>query len=449
MKITPFGGVKEIGGNTISLESEGARILFDFGRSFGQEGTFFSGYLQPRISQNLKDLLEFDIIPFLPGLYSESFGVEQAGTKAYFKACFLSHAHLDHFGNLNLLHDDTIIYMGETASTIIKSIQDTSRTRFGPYIREASSERPSNVRNFRTNDIIQIEDLEITPIHVDHSLPGSYGFIIEDTKGTTIGYSGDLRLHGWKSKLTEDFIKKAKKMNLRALLMEGTNINEDFQDNENQVQKDLSQTISETESLVIANYSLRDIDRFRSFYLASKENNRKLIISLKQAYLLKLLQDDPHLEIPSLDDPSIVVYKRPKKKYYKWEKELLEELPAIITEPTFDQTEYVFQCDFWNLTDLIDIQPETSSTYVYSHGDPFDDEGQIDYNRMMNWINHFQLKIVQFHASGHAPKLDLKHIVEEISPEIIIPIHTEHPEGYNSLTDIPVLLPVKKKQMVV
>ncbi|MHA1330595.1 MAG: MBL fold metallo-hydrolase [Candidatus Hodarchaeales archaeon] len=449
MEIIPFGGVKEIGGNAISVESEDTRILLDFGRSFGQESTFFSGYLQPRISQNLKDLLEFDIIPLLPGLYSESFDVDQTKTKAYFKACFLSHAHLDHFGNINLLHDDTIIYMGETAATIIKSIQDTSRIRFRPYIREATPERPSNVRNFRTNDIIQIEDLEITPIHVDHSLPGSYAFIIEDSKEKTIGYSGDLRLHGWKSKLTEDFVKKAKKMNLNALLMEGTNIDEDFQENEHQVQKDLSRTIAETDSLVIANYSLRDIDRFRSFYLASKENGRKLIISLKQAYLLKLLEDDPHLDIPHLNDPYIVVYKKPKKRYYQWEKDLLEELPSIITDQKFDQTEYVFQCDFWNLTDLIDIQPDSSSTYIYSHGDPFDVETEIDYNRMMNWIKHFNLNILQLHASGHAPKLDLKKIVEEISPEIIIPIHTEHPEKYNSLTDIPVLLPVKKKRMII
>jgi ribonuclease J len=113
-----------------------------------------------------------------------------------------------------------------------------------------------------------------------------------------------------------------------------------------------------------------------------------------------------------------------------------------VANPDFKQEEYIFHCDFWNLNDLIDIQPR-NATYFYSHGDPFSEEGLIDYKRMMEWVKSFKLNFKQFHASGHAPRDDLKKIVEAISPEIIIPIHSESPEKYKEIIDIPLILPAR------
>ncbi len=96
------------------------------------------------------------------------------------------------------------------------------------------------------------------------------------------------------------------------------------------------------------------------------------------------------------------------------------------------------------MPNLVDIQPQPIiSSFIYSHGDPFDEEGYIDFNRMQEWIKHFKLNFKQYHASGHAPRSDLKRIVDEISPELLIPIHSEHPEMYNEITEIPLLLPVR------
>ena len=451
MQIHTYGGVNEIGGNNFIIETGNTKIMLDFGTSFKREGIYFSGFLQPRTSQGLKDFFQFDILPKLPGIYAKDFLPENKTEKRGVDACFLSHAHMDHYGNMNLLREDIPVYMGVTSALILHSIQDTTRPRFGrPYIRKTTEEDPSNVRTFRTGDTVQISDFEITPIHVDHSLPGAYGFILDNMKGNcTIGYTGDVRLHGWRKDLTEDFIKTARNKHLDALLIEGTNVNEDFDVNERKVQKDLSEAIAETNGLAIANYSLRDIDRFRSFYLSAKENGRKLLINIKQAYLLNILEEDAHLEIPSLDDEHIQVYKRPKKRYYRWEKEILEnENIEIISFPDFDQTEYVFHCDFWNLTDLIDVKPKTS-TFFYSHGEPFSDEGEIDFNRMKEWIKYFNLDFKQYHASGHAPRNDLKKIVDSISPELLIPIHSEHPEMYKEIVDIPILLPSRGRSIAV
>jgi mRNA degradation ribonuclease J1/J2 len=40
------------------------------------------------------------------------------------------------------------------------------------------------------------------------------------------------------------------------------------------------------------------MDRFRTFYEVAKGNGRKLVISLKKAYLLDKLVDDKHLDLP-------------------------------------------------------------------------------------------------------------------------------------------------------
>ena len=48
MEVTCYGGVSEIGGNQILLESGDGSLFLDFGQSFKAEGYFFEEFLQPR-----------------------------------------------------------------------------------------------------------------------------------------------------------------------------------------------------------------------------------------------------------------------------------------------------------------------------------------------------------------------------------------------------------------
>ncbi|MFI5413937.1 MAG: MBL fold metallo-hydrolase, partial [Candidatus Lutacidiplasmatales archaeon] len=91
-----LGGVREIGGNKILIEDGADRILFDFGPSFSPRAEeYYVDYLQPRSASKAKDLLEFDLIPRIPGLYAkEALG---DGDLAYappeVHGIFVSHAH--------------------------------------------------------------------------------------------------------------------------------------------------------------------------------------------------------------------------------------------------------------------------------------------------------------------------------------------------------------------
>lgn len=97
---------------------------------------------------------------------------------------------------------------------------------------------PRKINEFRTGDKFKIGSLEIEPIHVDHSVPGAYGFIIYTSEGPIV-YTGDIRLHGTHSEMTRDFISKAKQVKPIALITEGTRIaDEAKEESEDKVYKE-------------------------------------------------------------------------------------------------------------------------------------------------------------------------------------------------------------------
>ncbi len=59
-----------------------------------------------------------------------------------------------------------------------------------------------NWQKFRTGDIIKIKGMIVIPFHIDHSVPGAYGFMIYTSVGPVV-YTGDFRRHGPLSNMTE------------------------------------------------------------------------------------------------------------------------------------------------------------------------------------------------------------------------------------------------------
>jgi ribonuclease J len=65
--------------------------------------------------------------------------------------------------------------------------------------------------------MIKVGNIEVAPCHVDHSIPGAYGFVIKTSQGN-LAYTADFRVHGTKPQLTEDFVELAAKSSSEALL---------------------------------------------------------------------------------------------------------------------------------------------------------------------------------------------------------------------------------------
>jgi ribonuclease J len=447
--LTFYGGVNEIGGNKILLEDKDTKVFLDFGKGFSRRARFFEEFINPRVANGIVDFLHMGLLPDIEGVYRDDL-MKMAGRKKMkpnVDAVLLTHAHSDHADYISFLHEDIPIYMGETCHLILKALEERSNRDIEREILSYKP-RPSNrndepiqrkINMFRTGDRFKIGSLEVEPIHVDHSIPGAYGFIIYTSSGP-IAYTGDIRLHGTKSQMTRDFIEKTKEVKPIALLAEGTRIkDEEKQESEEKVYKDSDKIVSNTDRLVLVDFNFKDVDRLRTFYNIAKENERKFVVKLSDAYFLKWLSKDPKLNVPDVDDESIVIY-TPKKgsgtysdsDYRGKEEQFVGRNNAWTAEQiAVKESKVLGAIGFFSFTALIDIKPEPGAVYIHSASEPHNEEQVIDKRRIDNWIAHFGMNKFQSHCSGHARGRDLIEAVSEINAKMLFPIHTEHPDAYN------------------
>jgi len=446
--ITFYGGVNEIGGNKILLEDKDTKIFLDFGKSFSRRAKFFEEYISPRTSNGIVDFMTMGLVPDIPRVYRDDL-MKLAGRKIEkpdIDAVLLSHAHSDHADYISFLHEDIPIYMGKACHLILRALAERSSRiiereildyKLRPYnVKEKPIER--RIVTFTTGDKFKIGSLEVEPIHVDHSVPGAYGFIIYTSEGPVV-YTGDIRLHGTKPQMTRDFIEKAKEARPIALIAEGTRIGEkEREESEEQVYKESSKIVSDTDRIVLVDFNFKDVDRLRTFYNIAKETGRKFVVKLNDAYFLKYLSQDRHLDVPNIDDEDIIIYlpKRGSGAYsdsdYKGNDGQFLDLHNTWTAEQITAREDKVLCaiGFYSFTALIDMKPKSGARYIHSASEPYNEEQEFSQERIDAWINHFGMAKFQSHCSGHARGKDLLKVVSEIGSKMIYPIHTEHPEAY-------------------
>ncbi|RME54344.1 MBL fold metallo-hydrolase [Candidatus Woesearchaeota archaeon] len=427
-----YGGVGEIGGNKILLKDKNAKIYLDFGQSFSFGEDFFYEWLAPRTANGLEVYFEFDLVPKIEGIYSKEMlrFTNMKYKKPNIDGIFISHAHSDHWGHLPFVDESIPLYIGEFAYNML----EVSKKLYPQFFNYGKHEK---IKTFKTGDVIKVKHLTIEPVHVDHSIPGAYGFIIHTSKGAVV-YTGDLRLHGPKAGMTKDFINKAKKAKPIALITEGTRMGNDNMP-KNATEKDVMEKFDEymkkAKGLVVANLTARNIDRFMSFYKAAVNNKRKVVIDTRTAYLLDNLKQ--YINCPDVkNDPNIKVYFRLKKSrdfdekdYFVWERDYMGKM-ITFKEMSKNQNKLAMMLSFYSLMELIYIKPVNGSIFIYSLSEHFleGEDNEEQRTVLMNWLKHFDMKMLKAHASGHANINDLNYIIKEIKPKKIIPVHTQHPE---------------------
>jgi len=153
--LTFYGGVGEIGGNKILLQTQDGTVLLDFGRRMNQYSKFFSDYLQARSKNALRDLLRLGILPKINGIYTPYlvdntllFESKEAASKVplsealdYWKTLdvepcsseqptvdgvFISHAHFDHIQDLSFLDPSIPVYCTPQTKVLAKAMTDVS-----------------------------------------------------------------------------------------------------------------------------------------------------------------------------------------------------------------------------------------------------------------------------------------------------------------------------------
>ncbi|MFP4546222.1 MAG: MBL fold metallo-hydrolase, partial [Methanomassiliicoccales archaeon] len=284
VSLTFHGGVGEVGGNKLLVESGDSRLFLDFGKSFSAEKRFFQEpFLSPR---GYPELIGLGILPRVEGIYRDDRPGRMDGV-------VLSHGHADHYDPIRFLRDDIPVVCSPTTRRLVVS-REHCGNHSAPMAKLTKRDGEECFKEFLETD--DGRPLRVGEMEVDHSIPGACGTIL-DTGDSRIVYTGDIRFHGPRGRLSEDFLSRAREVEPDLLVIEGTNIMEGRIGGEEEVFRKTREVVSNTLGLVMVSYSQLDLDRMATLCRVAEETGRRLLINPRQAYALLLLERDdllPH-----------------------------------------------------------------------------------------------------------------------------------------------------------
>lgn len=497
MKVVVHDGANTIGGSKIHIEENGNGLFLDFGMNFAKYSLYYEEFITERTARGIYDLWRLNLIPKLNIYRADLIPADLAGEVARYpkisvNAVLISHAHLDHVGNVALLDGSIPIVGSPTTMVILKALNDTSSGggHFGielpyhkirkmkdseGYILEADrradypsrkvilTEHAQNINEFLfyrpgqessakakrivPNDVktLDEEDLgfEVKAFSVDHSIYGATAYIVEGD--VTLAYTGDFRLHGKNGDETKKFIKAAKSASV--LITEGTRVGREEHENvsEQEVYENALKIVEEAKGLVIADFSARNFERLETFKKIAEKTGRELVVTAKDAYFLhalKIVDRADRLE-------NLKIYGNFKAIQQKWETLVVWENYSDHYISPFEiranQEDYILCFSFYDMPHLLDVMPD-SGTYIYSSSEAFGEEQEFSFLRLWSWLQYFDFEVHGFkvdksgkptfdkglHASGHISREELRKVIEEIDPDYIVPVHTENPGWFEA-----------------
>lgn len=354
-------------------------------------------------------------------------------------ALFITHYHGDHVGGIFDIPDkDVPIYMGSTARKIMWNIH--SALAKVPELRKEEAEKVALLSSDRIQEIKEngpiekIPGIKITPYSVDHSAYDAYMYLIE-ADGKVALHTGDFRGHGFRGEAILGVIKKyvhEKGRKVDYLITEGTMIGD------RQFEECLSETELEEKAkgyfkdnrYVFLVVSSTNLDSLASFYRAAKEFNMETYCY--NSYVTGQLN--------TFSSTAGV-----RSSHYRFENihtlnldgRLRGELWENPAEQERNMRENGFLCIIkpgeaargW-----IERFADKNPLVVYSMWDGYiDKKSPAHIPEWMEFARPFQENkcFVQLHTSGHASAEMIEKVIETVAPrEEIIPMHTEHPEGF-------------------
>lgn len=392
MRVRIHRGAHEIGGSCVEIEAGGARLVLDVGRPLNAERGAevplpgVAGFVEPD--------------PSLVGV-------------------IISHAHQDHWGLVGQVPPGVPLYLGEATQRIL---EEAAFWTDGLVVSPAgflAHRQPFYVGPFR-----------VTPYLNDHSAFDAYSLLIEgDDK--RLFYTGDIRGHGRKAGIFEEFLRKPPP-GVDVLLMEGTNIRPSAPTGEERPQKTeadvetvCAKRFRATEGMALVITSAQNIDRLVTLYRATLRADRDFVMDLYGAGIAKAT-GNVNIPRPGPDWPRVRVYVPLWQRVKVKEAGAFERVQEIKPFRVFEK-ELAVQPARWvttfSLSSAAKLAPcLAGASATWSLWDGYLDEPSG--MRLKKFLAKRDISFEVHHTSGHASVIDLQRLAAAIGPKRVVPIHS-------------------------
>ncbi|OYT32518.1 MBL fold metallo-hydrolase, partial [Archaeoglobales archaeon ex4484_92] len=344
MKMVIYDGANTIGGSKIHVEEGDNGLFLDFGMNFAKYSLYYEEFISERTARGIYDLWHLNLIPKL-NIYRRDLIPRDLVNevprypKVPANAVLISHAHLDHVGNVALLDENIPVVGSPTTIAILKALNDTSSggSHFGmeiPYYKVKKNKD---------------EEGYILEADRNSHYPSRKVILSEDISS----------FHDFLFK----FIKEAK--NASVLITEGTRVGREEHENvsEQEVYENALKIVEEAKGFVIADFSARNFERLESFKEIAEKMGRELIVTAKDAYFLHALKI-----VDGVDRlKGLRIYGNFKASRQKWEELVVWSNYAEYYISPFEirenQENYILCFSFYDMPHLLDIMPN-GGTYI-------------------------------------------------------------------------------------
>jgi ribonuclease J len=269
---------------------------------------------------------------------------------------------------------------------------------------------------------------------MDHSSPEAFAFLIE-AAGKRIFYSGDFRATGNKGVLFENLLKLPPK-DIDILFIEGTmaeRTNAEYPDEE-AVKNAIVDIVKGQKNVSFVVSSAQNIDRFVSLIKACIIAKKQVVIDVYNAWVLEIVKKkSPGL--PTIDWDQVLVYNHPGQMEkiagagladFHRRVELKSVGNKIFSNPS--GFVYFLRCPSLKLIDA--LRKHGPINLIYSQWEGYlRPEHHAWFADTITALRADKgICFSSIHTSGHAVLEDLKKLGHALSPNKIVPIHTELPD---------------------
>ncbi|MBT5954639.1 ribonuclease J [bacterium] len=385
LSIIFLGGLGEIGRNMCLIESQDEAFIIDCGMMFP--------------SPNMHGIRKVTAhINFLDSYTKPIRGV------------FLTHGHEDHVGGLPFLYQkiSAPLYGSPLSLAIAKQ-----------KLRYRSLWRSIEFVPIVPKTKVECGEFSITPIHVCHSIPNCFSFLIEHKNGRIL-HSGDFKLDTdpVDNQPTDlETIEQLSEKGIDILLSDSTNANsKGSSPSESSIYQNLLEKSKPIKGKIIIALFASHVHRvIQCFKLAKELNRNVLVLGAALVDTLKIAQE------------AGIIPKYEHRITFGQSSQLPDEKLLIITtgsqgEPHSMLTRSVFSRDKG-------INLKKDDAIIISAKTVPGNEHNV--NKILNQLAKRQIKVFDgnkglFHVSGHGYEKDLLKLLSIVKPKYFIPVHGEY-----------------------